>query len=528
MKSQPNIKQLKSERREIFYNQRPRVKGETQEEYCNRMAITLLSLLKTDGYFLFDGLNYYYQDNALNSNYLLGDITSTTSPFHKHLIYHYNFSLSDTYAKQIYPRLFVEIEHIAHHTTLHDFSFYDSKKHKLYIRNNAEEMILVQAKGDMEIVPNGTDHIMMKSNSQFLDINFKEKHLVQAEFAPEQLDMILFDKINFDDQESYSAEHQRKILRKYVWSFFFKEIMPKKPILIVQGDTGSGKTSLMQNLGRMLWGGKFSVYGLPENDRDFINLLINNLFVVLDNVDEAKLPKYFLDTITSMTTAGAVSYRPLYRDPTAGNIKIMPECWIGISSRTPFFNRADVANRSVIMTLKKPEGMQYDAYGFEQEIINSFHNNWYYILGELQAVVQNLSKHRKNIALNYRMVEFANFAIRTCADQNEMDEMQSILENSVNAQVEFAAQDNPLIKAMCDLAEKSILWGSGKQYNMDELSEALYSGYGIQYRNAHSLGWAIRAIEETLKAYISIEKTTIDGRIHYKIGQKNGTQKTLF
>lgn len=514
---------LIAERIGFLGGQRHKDKRETWDEYSRRVAETLLKILQREGKFLTDGTFYYYHDKVLGSNFFIGD---TDSPFQQYLILYYNFSMADANAQKIYSRLRVLITKAAKTVVLHEFAAIHHKKRAVYIRNNPREIIKMyfdsKGKRQVRVIPNGSEGIIMKSGTYLRDINFDIEN-DEIQYDSTYIYDLFLNKIEFECKGAFTPAYQRKLLRQYIYSFFFKEIVQRRPILVTQGETGSGKTALMLNIGRMLWGPDFAVYTLPENERDLVNSLVNNVFVVLDNVDD-KPPTYFTDLVTSVTTGGALTYRPLYKDPTAESLRIIPTCWLGISSRTPFFNRPDIANRSVVLSLKKSPDREYDSFDFEGEVLKYFEGSWLYLLGDIFDILENLLKNKKNIKMNYRMVEFGNFAVRACKTKEEKREMKRILKASTQAQIEFAAQDRPIIDALIALAEApQYTWKRiAGEYVVEapDLFKVLSDDFAVYFKNVNAMGWGIKSVWEILTEKIYADKKLINGKTTYVFGPK--------
>jgi hypothetical protein len=62
------------------------------------------------------------------------------------------------------------------------------------------------------------------------------------------------------------------VLRVWVACQFVRHLLPTRPILILTGSVGSGKTTLGRAIGQALFGTAFQVAALPPSERDFYSL----------------------------------------------------------------------------------------------------------------------------------------------------------------------------------------------------------------------------------------------------------------
>lgn len=515
------IRKLKQEFNEIRIRQQIGEGKEPMEVYAERVAIELAELLLKHGDIYLHDNTLFYFDGVSKLLHAVAPAQVPNNPFQKMLSLHYNFSMADTNAAKIYSRLYPLLESEAEDAQIYLFSHYKPVENILYIRASDTELFRLSAT-QVERLPNGTDGVIFQTNPWYEDI---EVDLDAVTFDHKHLNAEFFAKIWFipGQLDAYDKARQATVFKRWFFATFFGTIIQKRPIMILQGATGTGKTSTLKNLGTILFGSKFAETLLPKDERDFINMLTNNHFLILDNIDESP-PAWFLDTITSVTTGAMISYRPLYQDATVPPIRVSPQCFIAITSRTPEFNRADVANRAIVNTLGKAEETEYDPVDFEQSLIKNRTTIWQYLLGELQNILRNLAITPGGASNALRMAEFADFCMRSVSVGAEQEYIEDTLSMVSMTQTEFAAQNKPFIEALKDM----VLRSPGLQYfTADELSNKLEHGYELTFKSVYQLGRLLVRNEDTLTQFIHFRKVVKGGKTMYEVGKKGDNTLTL-
>jgi len=221
-------------------------------------------------------------------------------------------------------------------------ALYDQEHFALYLYNNDNQVYRIRT-GSIELVDNGADGVMFLSDS-------RAESFTIGPSAPRTslLDRTIFSKIPLAD-DNLSAAERRLMFSLWFYSLFFGSIMPTKPILAFVGEKGSGKSSTLRRVGKLLFGSRFDVMPLPQKVEDFDAAVSNSAFVAIDNADSRV--KWLEDRLATVATGGTIRRRQLYTD---NNIIEMPvHCSLAITSRTPHFKRDDVADRLLIMRVER-------------------------------------------------------------------------------------------------------------------------------------------------------------------------------
>lgn len=128
------------------------------------------------------------------------------------------------------------------------------------------------------------------------------------------LDWILEEVPNWDGD----AEAHALTLRAWFFSTFFPEIMPTKPVLVMLGEKGSGKSMTLRLLLKLLFGPGGEVAGTPDRPDGFTAAAAACHILALDNLDQ--FTGWLRDKIARLTTGAVDYYRRLYTSNEMGRV----------------------------------------------------------------------------------------------------------------------------------------------------------------------------------------------------------------
>lgn len=244
---------------------------------------------------------------------------------------------------------------------------------------------------------------------------------------------------------------QRMALIVWMFALAFPDLMPTKPILLLEGTKGSGKTSAVVMLQLALTGVSQPMILQRNKEDDFGVVLLRSPIALFDNTDS--YIDWVPDAICAYTTAGVWTKRRLYTDDES--LTIRPYAFIAVATRNPAsFRRDDVADRCVILRLeRRPDFIGFDA------LKNAIIEDRPRLLGEylwyIGRIVTELRAEAANgnpaVAETHRMADFAFMARivgRVIGWTNaEVDDLLLALQGERDA---FINEEDPLI----DLLEK--------------------------------------------------------------------------
>ena len=318
--------------------------------------------------------------------------------------------------------------------SLHHFAHYDKETGVLYRSNFANHMWKIAPDG-VEIITNGKDGVMFRGDALNAPLDFTAKE-----------ESGLFDRIvlsplvaQLDPNNDYgiSVDDQMKIFEYWIYSLFFESVQLTKPIMCALGSAGSGKTSVLRRVGRILFGMRFSVRTMPESRKDFDALVLRNPYLVFDNVDGYQ--RWMCDALSQIATGAALESRKLYTnyDTTRED----PHCFLGITARTPKFARDDVSSRCLFLHTQKIENVISEEV-LLAEIESSRDSLALEMNQKLQKIVKSLYENPDPVQTSFRMGDFASFCLKAAKGLGEEALIQSILERITGSQATFTLENS--------------------------------------------------------------------------------------
>lgn len=483
-------------------------KDERTEDYVDRVTNELFVSLGGLGNFYRDEFGFYYLDNTTHTTFRIPSNYKVAGEFTDLIEKLFNMVSSDTHATKIFDRLFSRIRRNARYVTLHHLSYYNADKNTLYVRNSDTTFVKITTKG-FKIIHNGEDGIIGKGKFEEVEIDPK---LIIDDAA--WLANNLYRKVWFDDNYT-NAEQQGALLKIWTLSLFFGNIIKARPLLVMSGDAGTGKTTVLRAIGQMIFGSNFQVIGIPKDERDFVSSTIHNHLLAIDNVDD-DLPDWFADKIAGVATGMGFQFRRLYTDVDAEASIVRPDCFFALTTRTPRFNRDDVAERCLVLNLRRDEDYSRNALVIDRRMA------WHHLLAELQKALINFKKYpNRSYKGEVRMVEFADFVVR-CSSPKVEKQVKELLETITSSQIEFATENNQLLDALVDIGSKL-----DEEFSAIELLSLLNSEYNTDIRNTISLGGLIRKYRGLIaKKKIPMARERRGGMTYYIFGSPPQTDNT--
>ncbi len=399
------------------------------------------------------------------------------------------------------------------HVNIHNTTHYETSTNTLYVSNNNNGIIRITA-NQIDVIDNGTDGILfmtdpMKESIDLISINDDKSYL----------DDLLISKMNFGDNILDPGE-LRIIFLFWLLSIFFHTMLSTKMILLITGEKGSGKSVILKLIGKLLFGKYYNVHCMTGNERDFNSLSINTLYVGLDNVDSKC--EWFKDKLATSATGAKVVERTLFTN--YGTTEFIQNCFIAISSRTPYFGRDDVADRLFIIKLKR-----FTTFDSEKKIIDNLLDNRNRIMSEiinhLQQIIQILHNHKEYISSNnFRNADFYNFIIKIAKEYGIKEQFDSILDKIVKQQSVFTLESDSLLQLLQ-------LWMKNPENHnrfltnndfMKELS-SISTQHNIKfyYENVKSFAQRMLHIRSNLESFYNYDSKKIKGERFFRISPKN-------
>ena len=386
------------------------------------------------------------------------------------------------------------------------FAHFDSKQKVLYVYNNAHQIYRLDG-SNITLIDNGMENVLFLKNPLGEPFEYNHDSIQEGLFKK-----VMVDSINFTKGESapLQPEEQRRLHECYFYSLFFPELLPAKPIEVLVGDKGSGKSVSQRKRGKLLYGERFNLKPIATDREDaFIATITNNHLASFDNVD-SKI-KWLNDHLASASTGEEISRRKLYT--TNEEINYPVNCFITLNTRTPQFKRPDVVDRALILRtetieLKKSEGEIY------QEVAEKRNALWSELLEKLNLVVATIQSNQEAFTTQHRMADWAKLAWNIAKAEKKEAEFLSTLDRLNRAQSDFLLEDDSLFTCLLVWLENPNNIGkevaSGTLYNNLQFT-ATQGDLDFAFKNSKTFGRRLKqlfpAICEALKDKFLITQT---------------------
>ena len=403
--------------------------------------------------------------------------------------------------------------------------YYDCEKFTLYIdlRNKKNRLIKITSE-EIETVDNGIDGVMfLSSKYEPLEIDLSLIPEIEAlsKHKNDYLRTLIIDTVNFDDDSQLSIEERKLLLWLYYHSLFFtsKTIFRNKPLLLLYGEKGSGKTLLIQFIGKLLFGEVWDMETITNDNQNEIEMITTHRsFIGLDNCDSRI--RWIEDFLCSISTGKTITKRVLYTTNEERIYQI--NSFLALTARTPKFRRDDVADRLLILKLKR-----FDTMTPASEIFKKIKQYKVKLLTEtvfnLQKILQRLKKYEGNTSIsNFRQGDFVNFCYKVLDCQ---DFILQVFQKMETEQLEYAAEFEPLTgiieEWLQDMEGNSSRYLTAKEL-YDELKElCLDKSFDFYYKSPMALAKKIQAVKKVLELQLNITIVKKKDRLTYNFRMKN-------
>ena len=159
-----------------------------------------------------------------------------------------------------------------------------------------------------------------------------------------------------------SSADIRAVVRAYLALQLLRSVLNVRPMLLLVGPPGKGKTLLARAMGRLLFGTRFQVTNLPRRAKDLYPVLASCPLLVLDNVED--LPPELCDLLCSVVTGVELMPRRLYTEDRVSRIR--PDVYVIITTFSAGGIRGDALDRCIPLRFG---GLAAGTYKSERELL---------------------------------------------------------------------------------------------------------------------------------------------------------------
>jgi len=428
--------------------------------------------------------------------------------------------------RYIYEVLRAHILENGTHVELRRFSAFSRATKTAYLSQYNGSIWKIEGSEAITAEPNGVDGVFF-ADDDIIDADPKSVH-VDPDIGPHGMLLPRLLTMNFATTGlgGITPEQQRMALTVWLFCLAFPDIMPTKPILLVEGVRGSGKSASMKFIQLALMGQMHPMIMQKSKEDDFGVVLLRAPIALFDNMDN--YIEWVPDAICAYTTSGVWTRRRLYSDDDSMTIR--PHAFIAVSTRNPAsFRRDDVADRCIIIRLERilefiPEE-QLKARILEERPKLLGEYIWY-----IGKIVDELRKDALGVrGETHRMADFALMAraigrVMGWTDA-DVDGLMIALQDERDA---FINEDDPLIELLemwLSYKANSGIKNAGRIMTATQLHselDTLAQAKNLTWRaSARSLSQHLRAPH--LEKLFLIDPVTVHGSKGFRIYRQTET-----
>jgi hypothetical protein len=183
---------------------------------------------------------------------------------------------------------------------------------------------------------------------------------------------------------------------------------------------------------------------------------------------------------------------------------------LGITSRTPHFNRDDVADRLLLLRVRRfAEGQYLSESALKDMVLRQRNRLLTSVVRHLQEVVAALRQtHGREYRTSFRMADFATFALRLADAEGNCGAVADIFSKLQEEQSAFALEDDQLIALLLEWLEKEDNHGREVMAKtlFQELSALARQGERkLPVASGRSLGQRLGHLEVNLRTVVGLE-----------------------
>lgn len=405
----------------------------------------------------------------------------------------------DNFSRMTTTELRLRIIREAPFVPIRNRTFWSTGEKKLYVNMGGPEVYIISGKDKIEQGYNGECGQIFVTNEsgRYVVPNFEEVDKVDAWEH-------LVDDLSFTRSEDAPAtpEEQKELLKAWILAFFFQELMPTRPILALIGEPGSGKTTAIRRILRIVEDPFTDVLGVPTDKQDaFRTSIESHRLLVLDNLEKSGA-WWMVDMLNKLSTGSHIEVRKLYK--TNEKHVIIPECFVACTAVNVPFSDETLFSRLLVLEMEKlftplPE------YILQRRIAEFGPSIWGDLLRKLSEVVEVLRADEKIKApTSSRLADFTMFCerIKNC-EVVDGESLSAGLLSMIDSQLKQLKESSPAIQLLEDWImlrpDEASEWRSIQQLYevLREMAQARKVNF--RWRSSHALWRHLGTLEPRLR-----------------------------
>ena len=253
------------------------------------------------------------------------------------------------------------------------------------------------------------------------------------------------------------------------------------PVLLLQGESGTGKTTTARNMRGLIDPSKADVLGKPKDENELKTCANSSYILAIDNL--SGLSKDYSDVVCQIATGASSSKRKLYTDNDVETYEIArPIILNGIDD---IASRGDLLNRSFQVNLPR---LNEDAKGDEQELVEQYQQAKPVILAAFLDMLSLGLRHYnevEKIKTSGRFVSLPRFVTAAERGAGLPENFAKTYDKATKQAVELALETSPLAMSLITFVGSKDYWKG----TIGELYEQLNERFANDRLTTQSLTW---------------------------------------
>lgn len=333
---------------------------------------------------------------------------------------------------------------------------------------------------------------------------------------------MVVDDISFNKSKEVPAtpQEQAELIKAWILAFFFQELMPTKPLLLAMGAPGSGKTTAMRRIMKILDSPDSDVLEVVTDKPDSLrSSLANHRLIVLDNLENSGV-RWLVDVLNRLATGSAIELRELYK--TNATYVLRPQCFVAMTAVSMPFSEDTLFSRILPLEMQALANPMPE-YFLQRKIKDNMNGMWADLLLKLNQVVGTLKRNKTNEPpIASRLADFSVFCSRI-SKSGVIDGTLLIkgLRSLVDRQKMALLAASPFIDILEDFLNTQPD-EADKYHTMNELFSILEpmartKKMRWEWKNAVAMGRHVITLKDQLEKLYQADIQLIDGKDMFKV-----------
>ena len=354
------------------------------------------------------------------------------APTTQRVVYHYNRRLIDVDQKDVEFRALAdrqytlnptsqEFAYLAEHlrdravsdaqrVNLHNVAHYDQDNNILYVSDNRGGMFRLDGQ-QVEHLEMGVDGVMFNDSGLSEAVYLADRKPAGSPLYDYILSLSNFSPADSTLSNTLTPEQCAFLIRSWLYAIFF--LFESKPILIIEGTHGSGKSTMFKALEWVLTGPQGNVVEMQADATLLREALRERHHVFLDGVESASAAQQ--NILSTSATGSQDTRRVLYSNNNIARYTLSPA--LGLTTMSAQYLRHDILDRAIVLNTQRFKSFR-SIEDIKQDVMVNRSELWAELIGDLNAIIEYRKTYKPGPAV-LRMASYETYLRILCAIKNE-------------------------------------------------------------------------------------------------------------